>query len=549
MNKQNSKEKQCTNNSHPTFQNSSRIPYTSKLTTHNSSLTSRNSKGITLVALVVTIIVLLILAGVTITSLLGDDGIIRKAQNAATATKKSQVIESVRMDILMSQLEGNLTQEKLEEILDNYGEIQYDGEGNITGLKPDGLEETIPIEDLLTGEVSEGEPETPDTTAPTANISLNTTSTTPGTAIEATVTHTDNESGVAIANCKYIFDTTNGNLGIDSSSWETANSFNTNPETLNLTAEAEGTYYLHVLTVDVAGNKGETTSETITVEEDGITAGDIAEEILTNPETYYGKTVSGYTCTNSSAVSNWKIFYAGNDFSADGSYHIYLITDDYIPYASIPRTLGGNSLTQGSSGRDAYPNSSVLGEYTGSANITDGNIKLLNSDFFNKTTGKESSWDRMKAVAYMLDTNVWSVFKGSNADYAVGAPSIEMTMKSYSQKYGVDYRAQVASDLGGRIGYQISKDGGSSWSADITRLLSENDTLYVLPSSSGAPGCWISSPTQWYEAEVYSIWSDGDVQGMHCYGGTGYGMGFRPLVCLSSNVELKQLEDGNFAIK
>ena len=45
-----------------------------------------NKKGITLVALVVTIIVLLILAGVTITILMGDDGIIRKAQQAADST-------------------------------------------------------------------------------------------------------------------------------------------------------------------------------------------------------------------------------------------------------------------------------------------------------------------------------------------------------------------------------------------------------------------------------------------------------------------------------
>ena len=83
----------------------------------------RKSRGITLVALVVTIIVLLILAGVTITSLLGDEGIISKAQQAANATKKSQVIENIQLDILLAQLEGSLTKEKLEEILDNYGEI------------------------------------------------------------------------------------------------------------------------------------------------------------------------------------------------------------------------------------------------------------------------------------------------------------------------------------------------------------------------------------------------------------------------------------------
>ena len=39
------------------------------------------NKGITLIALVITIIVLLILAGVTIATLTGDNGILTKAQN------------------------------------------------------------------------------------------------------------------------------------------------------------------------------------------------------------------------------------------------------------------------------------------------------------------------------------------------------------------------------------------------------------------------------------------------------------------------------------
>ena len=170
----------------------------------------------------------------------------------------------------MAQLEGNLTQEKLEEILDKYGEIQYDEEGNITGLMPDGLDEIIPIEDLLSGVVSEnppGEPEIPDATAPTVTINLSATSTTPNTAIEASVSFADNETGVATANCKYIFDTTSGNIGTTNTLWETANSFENNPQTITLTAEAGGTYYLHVLTVDVAGNKGEKISEAIVVEE------------------------------------------------------------------------------------------------------------------------------------------------------------------------------------------------------------------------------------------------------------------------------------------
>ena len=42
----------------------------------------KNAKGITLIALVVTIVVLLILAGVSINAVFGQDGIIQKAKDA-----------------------------------------------------------------------------------------------------------------------------------------------------------------------------------------------------------------------------------------------------------------------------------------------------------------------------------------------------------------------------------------------------------------------------------------------------------------------------------
>ena len=63
-----------------------------------------SKKGITLVALVVTIIVLLILAGVTITSLLGDDGIIAKAQRAADLTNAAIQQEQEGINALLEEL-------------------------------------------------------------------------------------------------------------------------------------------------------------------------------------------------------------------------------------------------------------------------------------------------------------------------------------------------------------------------------------------------------------------------------------------------------------
>ena len=61
--------------------------------------------GITLVALVVTIVVLLILAGVTITALLGDDGIIKKAQNAADLMNNAIQSEQNDMNALLNELD------------------------------------------------------------------------------------------------------------------------------------------------------------------------------------------------------------------------------------------------------------------------------------------------------------------------------------------------------------------------------------------------------------------------------------------------------------
>ena len=57
----------------------------------------KKQKGITLIALVVTIVVLLILAGVTISLLLDENGIIAKSKDARTETRISQIEDEVGM--------------------------------------------------------------------------------------------------------------------------------------------------------------------------------------------------------------------------------------------------------------------------------------------------------------------------------------------------------------------------------------------------------------------------------------------------------------------
>ena len=68
----------------------------------------KKNKGITLVALVVTIVVLLILAGVSINLVLGNNGIIAKAQDAKTKSAEASQNDLKGMNALVSEMEGAL---------------------------------------------------------------------------------------------------------------------------------------------------------------------------------------------------------------------------------------------------------------------------------------------------------------------------------------------------------------------------------------------------------------------------------------------------------
>ena len=96
-----------------------------------------------------------------------------------------------------------------------------------------------------------------------ATIQLNTESLVAGESLTAKVTHIDNESGVEMTQCKWIMNTSAGAIGIDSGSY--TGTFSSNGETITLESSATGEYYLHVLTVDKAGNKTETISNKITI--------------------------------------------------------------------------------------------------------------------------------------------------------------------------------------------------------------------------------------------------------------------------------------------
>lgn len=399
----------------------------------------KGRKGITLIALVITIIVLLILAGVSIAMLTGENGILNQAQEAKEQTEYKSAEEKVKLAIMGARAnDGQITVAELKT------EVGYQG-GSVTG-------DTFPVEVQMDG---------------------------------------------------------------------------------------------HTFTVDANGVISDKGTGGGNTPSGGISSSEIAN--AADKSEYYGAIVNGYELPSGTNTDvKWKIFYADES-------NIYLIADNYVEKVNLPNSTTEAGVTieganhKPNDGNSSYPRaayfSNILGDYAGSARITDRKLKALNNSYFNENNFTSTN-SNMKSVAYMMDTNAWnSKFKDVNnkAEYVIGGPTVEMLMKSYSQKHGVDYQARAEN----ATGYKISNDGGTSWEYYYPAKLDTSDSLYVISSQSDAKAYWVASPSDGYPYYVMNVSCGGDVYGVN---NANYTVGFRPLVSLKSDVQLQKNEDGTYTI-
>ena len=127
----------------------------------------KKQKGITLIALVVTIIVLLILAGVTLVTLMGENGLLSMAEKSAEETEISKEKEIVGLSYQQAKLEnGNkISKDKLQNALNGFaGEsktaiytdeedyyIEFKESGRVYKIDKDG-KVTVEESDILTAD-------------------------------------------------------------------------------------------------------------------------------------------------------------------------------------------------------------------------------------------------------------------------------------------------------------------------------------------------------------------------------------------------------------
>ena len=487
-------------------------------------------KGITLIALVITIIVLLILAGVSIAMLTGQNGILTQAQNAKTTTENKSAEEKVKLAVMGARADdGTLTVGKLRTELANYGGT-VEGDTFPVTAKVDGKSFTVDANGNV--ELAGSKPQMTD-----AKIVASADGT--GTDVP------DNQAEGTELYISFKASLENGTITsvtCDKGTVENKNGLYVMKITQN------GTYTFTITGTGEAGSVKSIIPVKVSKYETSILkASDIAGK--TDKTKIYGATVTGYTLPSGTTTDvKWKIFYADNS-------NIYLIADNYVERANLPNSTDGTTATANkpNDGNSSYARaayfSNILGDYTaGSSRITENKLKALNNDYFNKK-GYTSANNNMKSVAYMMDTTAWnSKFRDtSKAEYVVGGPTVELLFKSYNEKYKTAYESQaVESSDKSNTGYQIRKTSSDSWSNYVNSILKTSDSLYVITKQTDAYAYWLASPSADDANLVMDVNYNGAVS-INYY--NNYINGFRPLVCLKSDVTLEKVSDTEYAIQ
>ena len=288
-------------------------------------------------------------------------------------------------------------------------------------------------------------------------------------------------------------------------------------------------------------------SENLNVKENAKTGAEKAKEA---PKNYYGAKVDYKTGNEDidNDITEWKIFYS------DGS-NVYIISASYLnpnllPFKIInPNTSDEKKVRPENKNVNAsFPkattfDTALVSIYNGSSDMLDQRIRALNSDYFKEridNNGKKYIFEsgnnyNMKYIAYMLDYEIWQDFSNKNvSEYAIGGTSVEMFFNSYNNLYNEKYASQALSN----IGYQIRKSSNEEYTKNINGMINTSDSLYVLPSNSGANGMWLASPSIDHSSHIMFSHSNGSVSYSAAWETTMTHLGFRPLVCLNSNVSL-----------
>ena len=263
-----------------------------------------------------------------------------------------------------------------------------------------------------------------------------------------------------------------------------------------------------------------------------------ASDVVNNIGSYIGSTVTNYTPNGGDKNVGWKIFYAGKSNAGDSSEadHIYLIADDCIDIKNsageynTPVSANGNQV-------DALVDAPKCAALMTIKNESSGDS---DEDSLAKNWEDGMAWKEKQPLKYLFNTTGWKNLYGNEyAEWAIGTPTITMFLKSWNSNVGYTqykYTYDGSYTLAGSM-YELSFDSDK---------VEYNDSLYFPSMNSGVRnscyGYWMigNRETDGIRERTWSAIID--ESGNHTVRAYMYGentLGFRPVVCLNTNVRLQ----------
>ena len=421
-----------------------------------------------------------------------------------------------------------------------------------------------------------------------ATITLSKQTISVGETITADVSQSDNESGIDITRCKWIYNQTSTKLGEDETSY--TGKFTSASETISLTTANPGDYYLHVLTVDKAGNKKEKVSEKVIVKslvtkitlnptKLNFVVGDIASKKLSatiepadamkknviwtstdaNVATVNGSgevtAVGKGTCTIKATSEKNANVYGSCSVTVKDEMTIAEAKAKVTSYATLKQYIG-TKITDydptaggtwrifyydangefGTAGklylkRDFVSNDTTLSSYKSYTPSTQGLeiMKAMNPKW------RDSSYSSIDlenehCVAWICDSKNWTNYKTTEADYAIGSPSVEMYMKAFNVwKTGNKDATNLICKVESANGYSVGANGiydNNGWYTNKNIIEAGPNNIFM---TAGSNHWWLASPSSRNDDRVLLVYGIGAGVGNYDY---SYMLGVCPVVSL-----------------
>ena len=389
-----------------------------------------------------------------------------------------------------------------------------------------------------------------------ATIKLSTTSLGIGQSVQATVTHTDEQadsknaqSGINISKCKWEYNTTSEYIGTDESSYK--GTFSNNDQILSRNFTTIGTYYLHVLTTDNAGNKNETISEAIKVTGNLSSQVNVGDYVAYKARTHSYTSKKGTGTTGGTGYDTPQTFTSNDDIKwrvlSKENNEIVLISEEPISTTDNKSLRLNNAIGYLYAEEELNKICSIYGHGVG-AN-TSKTFSYEVGDVVEGVEKRTLSGSGARSITVEDVNKICGVTPSTTLDSEYGK-EYTISISYPTRKIAIGYSTSVASRKYKNTSYSYKGSDKISTTSNEYKILFRNaaDTFNI--------SYWLASRSvSANRADVYSFCyfnvcdvTSGDVNNLYCCQGTSsgffescsyYDIGWavRPVVYLKSNIQ------------